>query len=56
MAIFFSTSLPQKIELTETWFSEVYEDSIPGFFTFHSFKVGRCSDGVSIFVWGTDFS
>ena len=55
MTIFSSTSLPQIIILTETWFSEVYQDSIPGFIPFHSYRVGRRSGGVSVFV-GEQFS
>lgn len=45
-----SESYPEILVLTETWFTDEYDDTIPGFFPYHSIRSTRRSGGVSVLV------
>ena len=48
--MFAATILPEIIILSETWFTEDYQDNIGGYSSFHTVRSNRRSGGVSVFV------
>ena len=49
-AMFDNCSFPDALIFSETWFSEDYQDDLPGYYPFHTVRSGRRSGGVSIFI------
>ena len=52
-AIFYELPLPEIIVLTETWFNKDNAVNLPGYNSYHTFRLAGRSGGISVFIKNT---